>query len=163
CGPPEDTAVTPVTSCVSRPVFANSSTKVRPWTPPVGSSSWRTNSKRHNASTPRSVPRTALDGGHGFHAVLRGEVFLYPGRRRCPREAPERRLTGAGIVTGLPEGSRAPVTRLSSSPSERTLLVFAVIPAVVRRRDIARRWRGRIRLTTLPWAPALAVRPPRCR
>ena len=72
-------------------------------------------------------------------------------------------VAGAVTVTGVPEGVRAPVMRVSSLSSGRTAVVFGTISASAIRRVMSRRWSGVTRVTTVPEAPARAVRPPRCR
>ncbi|OAR25332.1 hypothetical protein A8W25_06780 [Streptomyces sp. ERV7] len=70
---------------------------------------------------------------------------------------------GTSITTGTPDGSRAPVTRTSSSSLDFTAAVRGRIPAKVIRRVISRFCSGRTSVTTLPDSPARAVRPPRWR
>jgi hypothetical protein len=76
------------------------------------------------------------------------------------RRPPE---AGAGMMTGMPEGGRAPVMRLSSASPDRTRAECGVMSAVAIIRSISRRCLGSTRVTTVPDSPARAVRPPRCR
>ncbi len=70
---------------------------------------------------------------------------------------------GTSITTATPEGSRAPVSRLSSSSPEVMRVVRGAMPASCISRVISRFSSGSTSVTTLPDSPARAVRPPRWR
>lgn len=97
-------------------------------------------------------------------AATRGERRFFA-RRRPGAEPPFRVpvVVGEGKVTGMPEGVRAPVMRLSSASPDRTRVDCGVMPAVAIIRSISRRWVGRTKVTTVPDSLYAAVRPPRCR
>lgn len=70
---------------------------------------------------------------------------------------------GTSMTTATPDGSRAPVIRVSSSSLDLIRVVFGAMPASAISRVISRFSSGSTRVTTLPDSPARAVRPPRCR
>ncbi|GAA3368412.1 hypothetical protein GCM10020367_06640 [Streptomyces sannanensis] len=67
------------------------------------------------------------------------------------------------MVTGTPEGSRAPVMVASSAPLDVMRAVLGRMPASDMSRVTSRFWSGRTSVTTLPVPPARAVRPLLCR
>ncbi|KDQ66618.1 hypothetical protein DT87_05095 [Streptomyces sp. NTK 937] len=70
---------------------------------------------------------------------------------------------GTSMTIATPDGSRAPVIRLSSSSLDLTRVVRGAMPASAISRVISRFSSGSTRVTTLPDSPARAVRPPRWR
>ncbi len=87
--------------------------------------------------------------------------------RSCDRPPSRaRRAPGTrGSGTGMPDGSRAPVrspsVRNDASSSPLSDVTVGSIPARSISPSTVRRWCGRARVTTRPFAPARAVRPAR--